>query len=72
MKWVEFLHSYKFVLEHRSRRSNMVVDALNRRTTLLTTMTVEMVVLEEMNKLYESDVDFIEAWKDNKKSWSGD
>jgi hypothetical protein len=39
MKWVEFLKSYP------------IVDTLNRRKTLLTTMTVEMIGMEEMKNL---------------------
>jgi hypothetical protein len=50
MKWVEFMQSYTFVLKHRLSKSNRVVDALSRRSTLLSTMTVEVIGLEEMKK----------------------
>jgi hypothetical protein len=72
MKWMEFFQSYTFVLKHRFGRSNKVVDALSKRTTLLTTMIVEMVGLEEMKKLYEIDANFDESWKACKEPWSGD
>lgn len=52
MKWIECLQSYSFVLKHRSRRSNRVVDALSKRKALLTTMTIEMIGLKEMMSTY--------------------
>lgn len=35
-------------------------------------MKVEMVGLEDMKNLYEMDLDFVEARKTGKESWSGD
>jgi hypothetical protein len=51
MKWVEFLQSSTFVLNHKLGKSKRVIDALSRRSTLLSTMTMEVVGLEDMNKL---------------------
>ena len=45
-KWVESLQSYLFVLKHRSRKSNKVVDALYQRVMLLNTLFVEFVSLD--------------------------
>ena len=61
MNWLEFLQSCIFLLNYRYGRSNMVVDALRKSTTLLTTVTVEMVGIEEMRVLYEMDIYFFEA-----------
>ena len=36
-RWVEYLQSYTFVLKHKAGSENRVVDALNRRVTLLFT-----------------------------------
>jgi hypothetical protein len=41
------------VLKCRSKISKRLIDALIRRTSLLTTMTIEMVGLEEIKRLYE-------------------
>jgi len=46
MKWVEFLQSYTFVLKHNSGKSNRVVNDLSRRSTLLSTMTMEITGLK--------------------------
>ena len=48
LKWVEFMQRYKFVLKHRSGRSNRLVDALSRRQLLLTEMQIEMVEFNEL------------------------
>ena len=69
MKWVEFMHSYAFVLKHRSRKSNKVADALSRRSSLLSTMTMEVTRLEGMKDLYEFGLDFVESWKACKDPW---
>ena len=57
-KWVEFLQSYSFVMKHMSKKSNKVVDALIQRIVLLNTMSVEVVSLNSLNKLYEEDAYF--------------
>ena len=41
-----------------------MVDSLSKRSTLLSTMIVEVIGLEEMMKLYEEDSNFDKAWKD--------
>ena len=69
-KWVEFMKIYSFVLKHRSRKSNKVVDALSRRVMLLNTFSVEVMSLENMTKLYEGDTYFRESWRACKASWS--
>ena len=61
------MQSYKFVLKHRSGRSNKVVDALSRRQLLLTQMQVEVVGFDELKNLHPEDPNFVEAWKDLKK-----
>ena len=63
MKWMEFMESYKFVLKHKSGRSNRVAYALSRRQLLLTIMQVEVVRSDEFKNLYRKDLDFVEALK---------
>lgn len=55
------------MLKHMLGRSNMIVDALSRRPLLLSTIIMEIVGLEEMKRLYEEDLDFVEAWKASKE-----
>jgi len=63
MKWVEYLRSYSFVLNHILGKLDKVVDALSMRIALLTTMFVKVVGFEAIIESHENDVDFGEAWK---------
>ena len=67
LKWVEFMHSYTFLLKHRSGRSNRVADSLSMRQLFLTIMHVEVVGFDELKNMYPKDPDFVEAWKDCKE-----
>jgi hypothetical protein len=49
------------LLKHRSDKLNRVANALNKRSALLSIMTMEVVGLEEVMKLYEEDSTFVEA-----------
>ena len=40
-KWVEYFHSFNFVLKHINRQANKVVDALSRRALLLQESTIK-------------------------------
>jgi hypothetical protein len=72
MKWVEFMQISTFVLKHRSGKSNRFLNSLSRRPTLLSTMTLEVVGMKEMKKLYKEDLDFAKAWKSSKDPCSCD
>ena len=61
MKWVEYLQSFTFVIKHKSGVTNRVVDALSRRHSLLTKMKVEVLGFDEMEELYDANLDFFEA-----------
>ena len=61
MKWVEYLQSFTFVIKHKSGVTNKVADALSRRCSLLTEMKVEVLVVDDMKELYETDPDLSEA-----------
>ena len=54
---------YSFMLKHRSRNSNRVANAFSRRTTLLNTMTLEVIVLEELKRLYKIDLSWLRRVK---------
>ena len=59
-KWISFLQGYTFVLKHKSGKQNQVVDALSRRTSLLTTMATEVIGFDTIKTLYAIDDDFWE------------
>ncbi|CAL1381488.1 unnamed protein product [Linum trigynum] len=37
-RWVEFIESFPYVIKYKQGKENVVVDALSRRYTLITTM----------------------------------
>lgn len=51
-KWVEYLHSFNFVLKHISGQANKVVDALSRKALLLQESTVQVLGFEHLRDLY--------------------
>ena len=61
--WVEFLQAYNFIIKHKVGVQNVVVDALSRKHSILTTMHYKVVGFEALKELYESDLDFGEIWK---------
>ena len=62
-KWVEYLQSFTFVLKHISGQANKVVDALSRRALLLQESTIQVLGFEHMKDLYQTDIDFKEAYE---------
>ena len=58
VKWVEFLHSFTFLLKHNSVKSNRVVDVLNRRNIIVRENQVQVLVFKFLKDLYETDIDF--------------
>ena len=64
MKWVEYLQSFTIVIKHKSKVTNRVVDALSRRYSLLTKMKVEVLGIDEIKELYDTNPDFYEAWRE--------
>jgi hypothetical protein len=47
-KWMSFLQAYTFVVQHRSGKTNVVVDSLSRRLHLLVVMSNVLIGFEEM------------------------
>ena len=73
-RWFSFLQRFEFTIKHRSGASNKVVDALSRKSSLLTVLRVEVVAFEALKELYSTDEDFSEIWdrclhKDNSKGF---
>eukprot|EP00253_Pinus_taeda_P010364 PITA_10364 len=62
-KWVEYLHSFNFVLKHISGQVNKVADALSRKALLLQESVVQVLGFEHLRDLYQTDADFREAYE---------
>ncbi|KAJ4706782.1 RNA-directed DNA polymerase [Melia azedarach] len=53
---------FTFVLKHKSRQQNKVADALNRRATLLVTLSNEIIGFKVVKEQYATDEDFHTIW----------
>jgi hypothetical protein len=50
MKWIEMLQGYIFVLKHKPRKENKVVDALSKRALASNIMKNEAVIFAQINE----------------------
>jgi hypothetical protein len=48
------LQAYSFVLKHKFEMENKAADALSRRVTLLSVMSVEVTAFKRLKEEYES------------------
>ena len=60
-RWIEFLQNYTYTLRHKGVE-NKAVDALNRRLTILTILSNQVVRFEKIKTEYESCPDFQEIF----------
>ncbi|GKC34620.1 RNA-directed DNA polymerase [Tanacetum coccineum] len=70
-QWASFLEKFNYVIKHKSGASNKVADALIRKTTLLVTISNEVVGFDSIKKLYANDEDFGNIWMEikTKQHW---
>ncbi|KAL0553727.1 hypothetical protein IC582_007631 [Cucumis melo] len=54
----EFLESFPCVIRYKSGKENVVVDALSKRYSLLSTLSSKLMVFEFLKEMYENDDDF--------------
>ncbi|GJZ24487.1 transposon ty3-I gag-pol polyprotein [Tanacetum coccineum] len=57
-RWVSFLAKFNYVIKNKSGASNKVTDALSIKTTLLVTISNEVLGFDSIKELYTSDEDF--------------
>ena len=50
--WVEFLQDYTYVLKHKAKVKNRVVDSLSHRHALLCVMSTEVIRFEKHKYTY--------------------
>lgn len=61
-KWVDYLQSFKFVLKHKSGKTNEV-DALGRRIILLHVIQANIVGFDSLKGLYVDDINYKDAFE---------
>lgn len=61
-RWLSTLNKYTFSVRHKSGKLNQVVDALSRRSHLLTTIRNESYAFDYIKDIYPEDEDFGKLW----------
>jgi len=54
-KWVEFLEQFPYIIKYNKGKSNVVVDALSRRYTLLAKLGSQILGFDNVCELYSQD-----------------
>jgi hypothetical protein len=57
-KWVEFIESFLYVINHKKGKENVIADALSRRNALLIELDYKIFGLETSKDQYVHDADF--------------
>lgn len=70
--WIAFLQQFTFSIKHQSGKTNMVVDALSRRHTLLTTIHASVPGFAGFADLYSTDSFFGRIYTDTEHGLPGD
>lgn len=55
-RWVDYLQQFSFVLKHKVRFENRVVDALNRKVVMLNILAMTTIGLELIRFEYDKDL----------------
>nr|XP_025882207.1 uncharacterized protein LOC112939361 [Oryza sativa Japonica Group] len=61
-KWIEFIETFPYVVQHKRGKDNIVADALSRRCALITQLDTKVLGLESIKTLYAVDADFNEPF----------
>ena len=57
-----YMQKFTFILKHKSRHRDKVVDSLGRRAILLVTLVNKVTSFECLKELYAKDEDFVHFW----------
>jgi hypothetical protein len=62
-KWVEFIKTFPYIIRNKKGKKNVIADALSRRYTMLSQLDHKIFGLESIKELYDTDVDFKDAYE---------
>lgn len=61
-KWVEFLQSFNFLSKYKAGKTNIILDALSRRSHLLSLLETKVLGFEMLKELYPADPELGEIY----------
>lgn len=61
-RWVEYIEAFGYVVKYKQGTDNVVVDALSRRYTFLTTLNARILGFSLLRDLYHDEIDFGEIF----------
>ena len=67
-RWVEYIETFPYVIHYKQGKENVVVDALSRRYTLISTLDTKLLGLEYIKDLYVNDSDFSSIYETCEKT----
>jgi hypothetical protein len=62
-KWVEFIETFSYIIQHKKWKENVIADVLSRRYTMLSQLDHKIFCLKSIKELYATDVDFKDAYE---------
>lgn len=62
-RWISYIQHFESSIKHQAGKENKVADALSRKNTLLTLLSVEIIAFDHFPKLKEDDEDFGKIWR---------
>lgn len=63
IRWGLFLEKFSYIFKHKPGAKNVLVDALSRKTYLLTTLKAEITTFDSLLDLYVDYEDFGHIWE---------
>jgi hypothetical protein len=60
-KWVEFIESFPYIINHKNGKDNVIADALSRRYTMLSQLDFIIFGLQTLKDQYVNNADFKDA-----------
>jgi len=57
-KWVELIEQFPYVIKHKQGKTNVVVDPLSSRHTLLNILDTKYLGFDHIKEIYKDDLDF--------------
>jgi hypothetical protein len=62
-KWVEFIKTFLYIINHKKGKENVIADVLSRRYIMLSQLDHIFFGLKSIKELCATDVDFKDAYE---------